>query len=149
MKILLIEDDERKGEQIRTFLKACLPDVSVTLARSYRSGLQSLEDTSLNLIILDMTIPTYDVSAVETGGRPHAFGGRELLHQMLRRGIATPVVVVTQYEKFGEGSRSSTLAELDTELGDTFGSQYLGAIHYSPATDNWKDGLLTVFEDTL
>lgn len=141
MRILLVEDDERKRGHILAFLQRELAQEQVISARSYHSGVRALLEDEFDLVVLDMTIPTYDISVEEPGGRPHPFGGREILEQMERRGIPTRIVVVTQYQQFGEGGQISTLEELNAQLRDQFGERYLGAIYYDPSIGNWKKEL--------
>ena len=53
----------------------------------------------------------------------------------------SPVVVLTGFDVFGEGTESKTLSELDRELQEEFPRHYLGAIYYDRSTDDWKKSL--------
>lgn len=146
MRILLIEDDANKRDQVLTWLQEHEEVSAVRVAKSYHSGVRALMSEPVALVVLDMSMPTYDVSADEPGGRPQPFGGREILRQMTRRGILVPVVVVTQFDRFGEGGEAMTLTELDAQLKRDHADQYLGAIFYHPTTDEWKDLLQRVLD---
>jgi CheY-like chemotaxis protein len=146
VKVLLVEDDEDKRVQIRKFLHEVIGHLEVVEVKSFRSALRSIMSEQLDIVILDMTIPTFDIGRGEDGGRPQAFGGREILRHMQWNNIATPAVVVTQFDIFGVGSNAVTIAELDIEMRELYGSQYLGAISYNAASDDWKKrlaGLIT------
>ncbi|MCJ7996909.1 hypothetical protein J5N58_20810 [Rhizobium cremeum] len=151
MKILLIEDDDFKGERIGSFLVAELPDHHIERARSYKSGLRSLSSSEFALVILDMTLPTYDIQPGADGGRPMKLGGRELLRQMKRRLLGYPVVVVTGFDTFGSGSEATTLSTLDEDLATEFGGIYRGSVYFNATSDEWRDHLRLAIKsiDTL
>jgi len=96
-----------------------MSDVQVVCARSFNSGLKSLAVGAkrFDLVLLDMTMPTYDVTPSEpTGGSIEHFAGRDLLAQMKLRQIDISVAVITMFVSFGEGSKKMSLANLSQEL---------------------------------
>ncbi len=138
MRVLLIEDDENKRGQLISFLKEEIADVVVGVAASYHSGLRGVLDRSSDLVLLDMTIPTFDIGAEESGGRSQLYGGREILEQMDRLDIRIPVIVVTQFDRFGEHQEAVTLQELDRQLKREYPDLYCGAVYYNSAREDWK-----------
>jgi CheY-like chemotaxis protein len=147
MRILLIEDDENKRNQILAFLKATYTLLELDLAGSYQSGLKRLLVGAYDIVLLDMTIPTFDVTGVDDGGRPQAYGGRELLRQMSRRGILTPVLVITQFDRFGEHRNAVTLEQLDAMLRREHSNLYRGSVHYDSSLEGWKEELASHLVD--
>jgi len=141
MKILLVEDDEDKRRQVSEFLTGAVLGVTLKAARSLQSGLQAILTKEHDLVILDMTMPTFDITAEEDGGRPQAYAGRELLRHMKRRSIETPAIVLTQFDRFGEGPDSLTLGELNEELRVAHPGYYFGAVYYSVTYEGWKKEL--------
>lgn len=144
-KILLVEDDENKRSQLVSYIETWLLNQGfnghVATARSFRSGLAAIIQKEADVIILDMTMPTYDVGPTEDGGRPQAYAGRELLRQMDRRGIHASVLVVTQFDRFGEPPRLLTLEQLDAELSEAHPSLYFGSVYYDVVRDGWRSRL--------
>jgi DNA-binding response OmpR family regulator len=138
MNILLIEDDEPKSERIKEFLSTLITNIEVIHKRSYQSGLRSLIARTPDLILLDMNLPNYDITAIEAGGKIMQFAGREFLRQMMRRDIKVPVIVITAFEFFGEGIDALTLEELDRELTEKYSENYLGYVYYHTILDDWK-----------
>ena len=59
MRLLLVEDDEDKREQLLMFFDEHFT-FSVDEVRSFQSALKAIKTICYDLIILDMTIPTYD-----------------------------------------------------------------------------------------
>jgi CheY-like chemotaxis protein len=149
MKILIVEDDENKRGQLKQFLEQKWPGNDVKLARSLQSGVRSLRQETPDLVILDMTLPNFDTGPDEPGGQIHPLGGRELLEQMLRFEIVVPVIVVTQFETFGKGSRQMNLATLDRQLRREYGGIYRGAVYYHAAIHGWKEELEEAFENVV
>jgi hypothetical protein len=94
-----------------------------------------------------MTMPSFDITVDEDGGRPQAYAGRELLRHMAENDIHTPAIVVTQFEKFGEGTDSLTLEQLDEQLKKEH-DQYRGTVYYNAASDDWKEALIKMIADT-
>lgn len=140
MKILIIEDDENKLKQISTFIKEFSKYIELTESRSYHSGIKEVLKNTFDLIILDMTMPTFDISPSEVGGRPRVYAGIDILSQMKKKLISIPVVVVTQFETFGESGNKISLDELDNQLRSEY-NNYLSAIYYNASSDNWKNEL--------
>ena len=124
MKILLVEDDEDKRDDLSIFIKEKLTD-NFRVARSIQSSKKALREDKFDLILLDMTIPTFDISPTEDGGRSQPFGGRMLLSEMIRNRISSKVIVVTQFDLFGKGEEEITLKELDQQLYQNFPNIYL------------------------
>lgn len=145
MKVLLVEDDEEKRQQLSLFMQEEF-GAQVTEARSRQSGVGALLRDQYDLIILDMTMPTYDVTPTEDGGRSQAYAGRDILQQMERRGISTKAIVVTQFDRFGAAEDEITLLTLDAQLETAFPDTYAGAIYYNVGYAGWRENLRTVVQ---
>lgn len=141
MKILLIEDDENKRLQIKRFLEESYPNMVIDVARSFQSGLDALCDGNPDIVLLDMTIPNYDAGPDETGGYMYKTGGWELLRQMDRFEIVKPVIVVTQFEKFGDAPDAMDLQDLNRKLQAEHSDVYRGYVYYNAAISGWRSEL--------
>ena|SRR5438552_1476045 len=141
MRVLLVEDDENKWSQVSSFVKDTVPGIQLEIARSLQSGLRVVRASPPDLILLDMTLPTYDVGPDEPGGQIHPLGGREFLAQMDRFDIGVPVIVVTQFETFGKDRDVMKLSDLDIDLRKRYGKIYRGTVYYHAAFDDWKESL--------
>ena len=141
MDILVVEDDENKLRQVSEIL-SCVQGINLVLKRSYQSGLKEISSNSYGLIVLDMSMPTYDKSSSEPGGRFRKFAGKEILAEINRRKISTKVLLVTAFDTFGEGSTFVTLKELDRKLSISYPNVYLGCVFYNASETNWSEELL-------
>lgn len=138
MKILVIEDDDNKRQQLVDFIMNLDVTISVTETRSYHSGLKALLASEHDVVFLDMTMPTFDRSPIEGGGRIRPFAGRDILAQIDSRDVFSYVVVFTQFELLGDGVEEVNLADLDVDLSATFPRNYRGFVHYDTAQNDWK-----------
>lgn len=142
MRILIIEDDANKYTQIKELISAQPMDYDIVITRSYQSGLKEIFESDYDLIILDMSLPTFDITQQEQGGPFRTYAGEEILTEMRRKNVTTETIVITQFESFGEGEDSITLEQLKTRLKDKFPRIYSGTIYYNAAESNWKNELI-------
>lgn len=149
MMALLVEDDDNKREQLVSFLGDRYPRLELTQSASLISAIRALKQNKPALVILDMTLPNYDVVEGESGGGLHAFGGQEFLRQVSRFKINTAVFVLTQFESFGEPPDAKGLAELDNELRHSFPETYKGAVYYHASIYDWTTALADTIEANL
>lgn len=145
---LIVEDDGFKERQIAGLIHMIDPTIEIERAHSVNSCLRSLESGSrIDLILLDMSLPNYDVGATESGGTPQGFGGRTVLYAMEAQGIKIPVIVVTQFEQFRDGEDILDLAMLRDELHHEFGDTFKGLVFYSGSGEKWRQELTRAIDD--
>jgi CheY-like chemotaxis protein len=147
MRILLVEDDDPKRERICEFLKGRFASAHIELARSVRSAVSCLRAGMPDLVMLDMSLPTFDVGPEESGGRPQGFGGLELLRYMDRFKIAVPTIVVTAYEAFfSEDRKGIKLDTLSSDLEGKHPLTYVGLVYYNSIYGGWEDQLNSILD---
>ena len=149
MNVLIIEDDDLKLSRLEDFLGRARPGADIELAKSYKSGLKALVTGVRSLVILDMTLPSFDIQPGTDGGRPLILGGAELLRQMKRRSLNYPSVVVTGFDTFGLGNGAVTLEQLDNRFAGEFADFYIGMVYFNATTDDWKDQLRSLIDQVL
>lgn len=142
MKVLIIEDDINKINQVTLNLMENFSDYEIEQKFSYQSGLKSILKKEHNLILLDMSMPNFDITQTDDGGRPKAFAGKEILRQMKRRQIKIPVIIITQFEKFGEISNRTSVEELTEQLATNYKPNFKGIVHYNPSEKDWVTDLI-------
>ena len=139
MRILLIEDNNYKSEQIQFYIENNFSNIEIVLRKSYNSGLRELiRNSEYNLILLDMSLPNYDIEPGESGG-DFENAGEYLLEEMYRRDINIDVVIVTMYHNYVDEN-------MDSNLKENF-KNYLGVIYFDlNDPDTWKNELKTKIE---
>lgn len=141
MNILFIEDNPQKLKQVCDFLEQQFDNIDITIRKSYNSGLRELiKNNSYSLILLDMSLPNYDIEPGESGGDFEKYAGKFLLSEMYRRDITTNVLIITMYLNYVD-------EEFSTELKDNF-PNYLGVVYYNvKEPDGWKNELIDTIEN--
>ncbi|EPY4752711.1 hypothetical protein ACXDIH_005011 [Klebsiella pneumoniae] len=146
MQILLIEDEHDKREKIRSQVELILDSRSIIIEReSLRGGLKAILTMSdLDLILLDMSMPSFDLTDQFNSEDPESFAGIEIMSQMKLRDINVPVLVVTQYKSFEKGS--VTLEDLIEKMSNEFKPFFKGTIYYDSLLEGWKKQLADYLE---
>lgn len=144
MRILVVEDDARKGDAIVTLLKSDIADVSVTLVRSYQSGLRAATESPPDILILDMSLPNYDALPGKRSGKPRPLGGFEILRKLRRRGQKTLSMVLTQLDHFGDGGQEYNFDGLEKKCRSEFPDTFLGSIYYAQSSSDWKGRVVEI-----
>jgi CheY-like chemotaxis protein len=139
VRILLIEDDAFKAKRLCSFLRAEAPQNDVMLERSVSAGLARLFANPIpDILLLDMSLSTFDVGPRETGGRPQNFGGITVLEHMFRRDLKVPALVITQFESFPKEGGELSLDDLSRDLSSRFPEIFKGLIYYSSRETEWE-----------
>ncbi|BCT92461.1 response regulator [Lysobacter helvus] len=148
MRILLVEDDPEKARRLEDFLFKERLAQEVIVAKSFDAALSQLmqisskESSSFDVMLLDMTMPTFDAAEDEPeGGAPEHFAGRDLLAQMKLRAITVPTIVITMFDILGEGAGRMSVGDLAKQLQRDFSKTFVGLVQYSQAKEGWRSTL--------
>jgi len=150
MNVLLIEDEDTKMAPILSFLKSNFPFMVIHTARSVKSGIDAIRTELPELLLLDMSLPTFDISASEAGGRPQGSGGHEIMRYVDMMEMSTSIIVITAYEAFSrKGGRQVDLSLLSEELKEDFPETYKGIVHFNPMLGDWTKDLEILLKTVL
>ncbi|WP_320203330.1 response regulator [Agrobacterium rosae] len=145
--ILLVEDEAPKRDHIVRLLHELNPRLAIVTARSVNSALDVVETTEVDLMLLDMSLPTFDAGDRESGGRPQGFGGAEILRMMQMAELSCPVVIITGYEGFAkDGGLTVDLDQLRREWIAEFEGIVSSVLHYNSTYDEWKTTLSSTLQ---
>ncbi|GHD21258.1 response regulator transcription factor [Tianweitania populi] len=137
----LVEDEDFKRRHIQEFISLEFPQANIITSRSVTSAIDNLDNRLPHVLLLDMSLPTFDIGEAEGGGRPQGFGGIEVLRHLKFSGFAFPVIVVTGYETFTKGAVYVDLHELERELKEEFPDLVQSVLYFNSAFDDWKEQL--------
>lgn len=143
MKVLVIEDNPNKLKQIKNFLNEYYIQPQIEETYSFNGGKARLYEKEWDLILLDMSLPTYDITHTEYGGDKKPVAGKNLMKRMLNRKIFTPVIIITQFETFDDDRIS--LDSLNQEFNEKFSSIWKGTIFYG--NDDWNIELKRLLDE--
>lgn len=141
MRILLVEDDQNKSKQIVEFFKADFPTGEIELKRSYQSGLKEIMLNSYDFILLDMQLPNFDISSGEDGYKFRKLAGVDILREISRKKKNCKVIIVTQFETFGEKESYIELNDLKKIIKEQYENIYIDTVFYSADKSIWKKQL--------
>lgn len=144
LKILFVEDNHHKRGRIMDFISHSFPGIKVDEAYSFTSGWQKLENSFYDLVLLDMTLPTYDRSPTESGGRVRIFGGKEIARKIVRNRIKTSIAVITQFNSFSDKGNSQNFDDLRIEMQRDLAETFKGMIFYNSSVSTWRDELAKI-----
>ena len=148
IRILLVEDEAPKCMHIQHFLESLRIGMVITVSKSVNAALDELENELPDMLILDMSLPTFDIGDRESGGRPQGFGGIEVLRHMSMAGMECPTIVITGYEAFQrEAGKAIDLSQIRSELAEEFPTMFKGILHYNSTYDEWKTALKKALVD--
>ena len=148
--LLVVEDDEPKQRSIIGFLSEILRrDVAIVSAESLSSAVAVLSDQNVVFVVVDMSIPTFDlVKDRRGGGQPQGFGGADILRFIQSETETTKSVVLTQYEEFvlRRGENRKDPRGLEEALRSELDDRFLGVIHYAGQHGAWRQSLKEILE---
>lgn len=146
LRVILIEDDPKKIEDIKEFVTNNLRCDTLKICESYQSGIKELISNDYDLLLLDMSIPTFDKSPMEPGGAYEKFGGYKVLREAIRKKRPIDTIMITMFDDFGESDLSVTLSQIDNSLKIEFPNIFLGSVFYHAKETKWQEDLRTIIQ---
>jgi CheY-like chemotaxis protein len=141
MMVLLVEDDEFKATDLARLLQEHLPTPQVTRAASVTSALRAITSDRFDLIVLDMSLPTFDLSGPGGGGSPQGQGGVEVLRLANRMRAEAQYIVVTQYPDIEIDGSDVPLQQAADRLSKRFALRVRACLPYEFDSDDWQHAL--------
>lgn len=143
MEILIIEDNTNKLEHIRRFFEKHCIGCTIEETYSFSGGRKKVFAKVWDLVVLDMSLPTYDITHSESGGDKKPIAGINIIKRMKHRNILYPTIIITQFETFDDDKIS--LKSLNEELEEKYSEIWKGTIYYGD--DDWEKKLKKVLLD--
>lgn len=148
MDILFIEDDEPKLIQVLDFLKSTYIAAKITTAKSLNSACRRVDEGTFDVILLDMSIPTFDGGkTANASGRQKTYGGKDFLMYMWEMEFEAPIIVITQFKDFPGDDGTVNMPELDAQIRHDFPTLYRGYVYFEHNSDAWKNGLSRLLKE--
>jgi len=141
LKILIVEDDEYKGSDISRVVGDHFSEAQIERAGSVTSALRAVTQGGFAFIVLDMSLPTFDLTGPGGGGSPQGQGGLEVLRLAKKLHATAPFIVVTQYPDIEIDGVELPLSLAAEKLSSRFGVMVIGCLLYEFDSDVWKSQL--------
>ena len=150
MKVLIVEDDQNKIQQIADQVNVRLGETArIVQCRSFQSGIAAAVEDNPDLVVLDMSMPTFDITPTEQGGRMRPYAGRDMMREISRRRLNRKVIIVTQFETFPLKGEVISLSELTEQLAKAFPEIFVATVYYSASELTWRRELDKAIEKAL
>lgn len=135
--MLLVEDDEHKRRSIVAALRQCDPQGEIVVAESLYTGIQSIDSTPFDLVVLDMAIPSHP--PVPGEGSPVSFntGGLDILLELESRGRSDRCIVITQFPEIEISQVFYPVEVAAAAIEKELGYRVIGCIAYSGQDGDW------------
>jgi CheY-like chemotaxis protein len=141
LAVLLIEDDEIKRQGVFNAISKEFEDADIVTSNSVKSSIEMLSSRQFDLVVADMSLPTFDIDTRERGGTPRPFGGIEVFEYLERMESTVPVLVVTSYPVLTDGKKSISFDGLRNELSRDFSSNFAGIIYFDSQYADWEQAI--------
>jgi len=145
MNILFIEDEIAKAKQVVDYVKSISESINIIEKRSYTSGVLEIRSRSYDYLLLDMSLPLYDIGDYENNYQNEfeTFAGLDILEEIVRVNMKVKVIVITAFDILGENDDRINLEQLDDKMRSEYSEVYLGSIHYNVSSLEWRKQLST------
>ncbi|KMK83032.1 response regulator [Pectobacterium brasiliense] len=147
INILVVEDNEFKRKRLVEVIQGEFEEIIVTECYSFTSAWKMIAQVSYDLILLDMSLPTFDKDSTNSGGDFRVFGGKELARKMSKRGKASKFIFITQYKSFSDNINSYSYESLKDELLSQYNNNCIGFILYSNTKSEWREELINSIKE--
>jgi len=144
-RVLIIEDNKNKLKKVKETAMKLLPAASVHDAISYTGGIRRIYEEQWDLILLDMTLPVYDITPHDNGGDRRSTAGKEIMKRMQNRGKIIPTIIITQFDTFGESGLS--ISNLNDEFSNDLKEIWKGTVNYVDASNKWQIDLKNIINN--
>ena len=136
-RVIIVDDQEYKRADLKSFAKELACNVDVTLVSDYRPAMTHLTHFNFDLLVLDMSFETSKGVGDETVFQ--GLAGLQILQHMRRLELEVPTILVTSHTDFNDqsGLEINGLDNLNHYLKKSFGDVFLGAVLYD-SSGKWK-----------
>lgn len=152
MRVLIVEDERPKLNSIKEFLSKEYKNLICYEAMSVNSAMVQLDEIDVDILLIDMSLPTYDISASESGGRSQRFGGEEIIDYMTFLEKVVPVIIITQYKGFANDDTRGeilSISSLADKIAAKYPEIYKGIVYYDGSANKWRRELKEMIESAI
>lgn len=146
MKILIIEDDDFKFDNIFHFLSNNL-SCNISRSKSLSDSILRINENDYDVIIIDMAIPSHDIE--KGGGAPKSLlnGGIEIILELEFLGKEPKKIILTQYPDIEISGKFYSIEDAKSEIRNSLECNIDACIKYIDSDVTWKQQLKEVMEN--
>lgn len=145
-KILIIEDDEFKANNIRSFILSYYNSHTAEVVSSLVEAIDAIDRYIYALIIIDMSIPSHPLKIGEGSPVSLLTGGIDVLLELNSLERQDPCVIITQYPDIEISGEFYSVIQAKDAIKNKLDCTVLSCIQYKEGDDEWKKYLKQVTE---
>lgn len=145
MRILAVEDNDRKWARVETVVRSVIGDADIVRARDLKDAERLVEESGWDLLLLDISL---DIRAGgDRGGRgAHDYtGGLKIAGRMFYLACEIPTIIVTGFDAFPTAASSAGqdvilgLEDVGRQARKFLGAYLLGSVRFG--SPDWEANL--------
>lgn len=141
MKILIADDNSEKQSNLKSTILDNFNDIQIVQSWAMNTTFSEIKTCSYDLILLDMTMPSY-ASNSKSSHELRTLAGRDLILKLAYRKISVPIIIVTAFEVFGRHESIEHINSISGDLINEYPELVKGYIIYDFQSDSWKSSLI-------
>ncbi|TCI04924.1 response regulator [Corallincola luteus] len=149
LNFLIADDNYEKRQDLSDLVSENFVECNIDFSESFNSTSKMLREQTYDLVLLDMSMPSFDPRDGKSKSPVKALAGKDLMLKMRYRGISFPVIVVTQFDIFGRHSDAVGIDKLVDDLRDDFPDNFIGCVFYNTQSKSWKQELLDMISGVV
>lgn len=143
MKILVVEDDDFKFEEIESLIKSLSDEFDIQRYGNVFETIRYLNHNSPDKIILDMSLPSHPAKPGEGTPVSMPSGGIEVILELrLLKKTTLPIIVLTQFPHVEVEHEYCTMSEAEDKVKDLYKLENIIMQSYEKGTQEWKDATI-------
>lgn len=142
MRLLIVEDDSFKLNEITKIVNDVLGDVEIDHSDNVHDTIVCLENMRPDRIVLDMSLPSHPGRPGEGNPLPMPDGGIEVILELRSLGCSDiPIIVITQYPGIEIESEYYAIKDAGQKIKDAYEIKNLSVTEHSSDNSDWKEAL--------
>lgn len=141
MKVLLVEDDGFKKDEIEEVLRDCIRGVELTVVQSVREAVTAIQSANYDHIVLDVALPSHDNTLSGGGALPMPSGGIEVLLELAYESRSDAVTILTQYPEIEFDGKLEVLKSANETFLSGLSVDVVDVIYFEMDDESWKQQL--------
>ncbi|WP_227006577.1 response regulator [Shewanella donghaensis] len=137
MKVLIIEDDEYKADDIIKFVKNKYDAPTIDIAVSLAEAIDKIDESLFDLIFIDMAIPSHTAEHGEGAPMSLLTGGIDILLELSEMERTDICVVITQYPSIEISGEHYPLDKAPKQFKALLNCNVLACIYYIVDDPKW------------
>lgn len=137
MKVLIIEDDDYKANNLIKFIRRKYPSASLDIAVSLAEAIDFIDDSVFDLIFVDMAIPSHTATHGEGAPMSLLTGGVDILLELSEMERSDLCVVITQHPSIEISGEHYPLEKAPERFKTLLNCDVLACIYYVEDDPKW------------